>query len=1178
MRKLLKYLIKFLKKIKSFSVLLFVLMLSLLIAAGWYLQWAIWKIIVAALAVIIVGAVVAIIRKLRSQKSSQSIEKSLKSQPGADAKQEEIEQLRQHLTSAIDALKNSKLGKGISGKSALYELPWYMFIGPPGAGKTTAIENSGLDFPYGTERIRGVGGTRNCDWFFSNEAIFLDTAGRYTTEEEDREEWFAFLDILKKNRRRQPINGVIIGISITDIINGSDEEIEQAAKTIRTRIDELTEHLNVRYPVYTVFTKCDLIRGFIEFFEDLKKTEREQLWGSTFTKDQREDPDVSRVFLSEFQKLHDSLLRYRIDRLSGPMNRQTRQRVYTFPVEFLQLKDQLDVFISKLFHPNPYKESPLFRGFYFTSGTQEGVPIDRVIQSIAEQFQLPQEDASRFDPEMEKKSYFIKDLFTKIMIPDQEMVTRTRKASNKYGALKIGVFSVAVILLGVFFIGASSSHFKFKSDSRRLLAAARDIEQIQWERNSFSDNFAQLNQLQQEIKQVGHSSIFTRGIYRGNAIVIPAKELFYSRLKPFIETYFYNDYLQTELERFSQRNSSIHRERAYNLLRVYLLLGDERERLFGSDTEKEFLRTQANVILDSLLQHRFNFAYQADHNEKLDEVRAMIHSQVDYFFQLFANPIQSEEPHQSFSAFDNDPTLIAKTRKTLGTPNISDVYAQIKREAAVETTPLKLSEIVGEKNVQYFASNAQISGFFTQEGFDQYVTDKIRHSSEAPGKKDWVLAISSSQLPAEMQDPKVMERDLYKIYYADYITAWRHFLKQIQLSGFNAMSSAAEELHTLANVDDSPLKRLLQTVSEQTQFESAIGRGARGIGQRIGIEGNVHPVDDAFSALHELTNEEKGGLTNLLGQYELVGSVLNTLAKEPDSECAKYAATLLQQRSGELIDAVRNIRRTLSGIDPQVQDALFTKPVILSWKLILAKTNTYLNTMWREQVYNSYKTALASHYPFNKSSSSDTPIADVVHFFNTSDGVIWKFVNSELKPFVRDNSYREMGWEGYGISLSSQVKNTLEKAGEISRGLNLQSAGNLTLPFSLLPKLPTPTGVVEQIILDVDGQTLVYRMGRPRWSEFNWPGMQSTPGAHLEIRTKQGSYEPLVSNSIWGWFHLLDQATVNRHSASNYTLEWNFSSSNGPSISVQFDLRTNSIYHPFGSSDFFDINVPSRLN
>jgi type VI secretion system protein ImpL len=100
-------------------------------------------------------------------------------------KRAEIEQFKKQLEAAITSLKSSKLGKGKSGKAALYALPWYMIIGPSAAGKTTAIQNSGLEFPFGKEGFSGVGGTRNCDWFFSNKAIFLDTAGRYVTEGED---------------------------------------------------------------------------------------------------------------------------------------------------------------------------------------------------------------------------------------------------------------------------------------------------------------------------------------------------------------------------------------------------------------------------------------------------------------------------------------------------------------------------------------------------------------------------------------------------------------------------------------------------------------------------------------------------------------------------------------------------------------------------------------------------------------------------------------------------------------------------------------------------------------------------------------------------------------------------------------------------------------------------------
>ena len=46
------------------------------------------------------------------------------------------------MTEALETLKRS------SGKQTfLYELPWYIIIGPPGAGKTTALVNSGLKFP-----------------------------------------------------------------------------------------------------------------------------------------------------------------------------------------------------------------------------------------------------------------------------------------------------------------------------------------------------------------------------------------------------------------------------------------------------------------------------------------------------------------------------------------------------------------------------------------------------------------------------------------------------------------------------------------------------------------------------------------------------------------------------------------------------------------------------------------------------------------------------------------------------------------------------------------------------------------------------------------------------------------------------------------------------------------------
>ena len=151
--------------------------------------------LVIGLLVAAVGALAVSVMKAR--RSGGGVEDALKAQAEREAasytpdKKAEIQRMQESFDKAIAQLKASSLG-GTGwfgkGKKALNALPWYVFVGPPGTGKTTAILKSGLRFPGGAERIRGVGGTRNCDWFFSDEAILLDTAGRYTSEDEDNEE------------------------------------------------------------------------------------------------------------------------------------------------------------------------------------------------------------------------------------------------------------------------------------------------------------------------------------------------------------------------------------------------------------------------------------------------------------------------------------------------------------------------------------------------------------------------------------------------------------------------------------------------------------------------------------------------------------------------------------------------------------------------------------------------------------------------------------------------------------------------------------------------------------------------------------------------------------------------------------------------------------------------------
>ena len=183
--------------------------------------------------------------------------------------------LASRMTEALETLKRS------SGKqSFLYELPWYIIIGPPGAGKTTALVNSGLKFPLagqdGAASIAGVGGTRYCDFWFTEDAVLIDTAGRYTTHdsdaETDRKSWLSFLSLLKDNRAKQPINGVILAISVEDVLLLPEDELTAHANAIRKRLLELHQELKIDFPVYALFTKADLIDGFREYFGNFTET------------------------------------------------------------------------------------------------------------------------------------------------------------------------------------------------------------------------------------------------------------------------------------------------------------------------------------------------------------------------------------------------------------------------------------------------------------------------------------------------------------------------------------------------------------------------------------------------------------------------------------------------------------------------------------------------------------------------------------------------------------------------------------------------------------------------------------------------------------------------------------------------------------------------------------------
>ena len=194
-----------------------------------------WGAIIVTVVVAIGLATIDVVRMLAERRASSLLEKGLGDQAGSDGirpdQQAEIAAMQAEFQKALHSLKSSRLGH--KGGDALGALPWYVIIGPPGAGKTTALRSSGLPFPHAKGgRVRGVGGTRNCDWWLTNDAVILDTAGRWATQEDDREEWLAFLDLLHQTRPRKPVNGILVAVSLSDL-QGEADETAALSKALR---------------------------------------------------------------------------------------------------------------------------------------------------------------------------------------------------------------------------------------------------------------------------------------------------------------------------------------------------------------------------------------------------------------------------------------------------------------------------------------------------------------------------------------------------------------------------------------------------------------------------------------------------------------------------------------------------------------------------------------------------------------------------------------------------------------------------------------------------------------------------------------------------------------------------------------------------------------------------------
>ncbi len=1095
--------------------------------------------VIATVAVVCLVVGVLVLRTLRARARARALEREIMKQSERQAasvrpeRRAELLELQRQITQGIKALQQTKLGKK-HGRSALYALPWYAIIGPPGCGKTTALRHSGLSFPFADPRggggIKGVGGTRNCDWWFTNEAILLDTAGRYATEDDDRDEWFGFLDLLKKYRPKKPLNGLLVAIAVSDLVQANEEQIAAYGAKLRARIDEIMSRLETVLPVYLVLTKTDLLGGFSEFFNELRKSERDQIFGATFPITGSPIADPGAAFTEQFDQL-TSVLHARAVRIIGeerfPHN---RPRILQFPLEFKALRANVEDLVRIVFAPNTFQESPLFRGFYLTSGTQEGRPIDRVIGGMARAFGLQVGEVGQ-EPR-EPKSYFVTDLFRRVVFPDQNIAGATELA------IKRRVLTQALIAGGLMLFGALlaiPAVFTYANNrelSAHTAAVALAATRVPWaggappvgevpKLDALRDSVAQLASYEKD----GAPLRLRWWMYTGDELYTPARDVFVSIHDKNLSQPV-RERVRAQLSGMSQMGTLPPDEFRpnYDALKLYLMMGIP-ERL---DEEWAAMR----------LGREWKALARA-----AEPAAAPMKANLSYYVGLVK---RKEAP-----SWKLDEAVVTSSRAVLlRAPRLERLYEILVRDANQEVPPIRRQDVFYGAVAPFVTSKDEVvvEGAYTKEGW-QRVRQLLGAQQSRLADEGWVLGQERDLVAGEMNKQIGELRDLY---FTRYTQAWVDFLSDMEVRQPESAMVSLDELQALSE-PVWPYQRLLRALNDNAVLDveddtptladglvdKAKALAEKKLAEKKLIDAGappakktrkMSPVEKAFLPMLEFaippaSDAKADAAPTGLSQYQqLLAKLVGVLTDLRDSEAGPDTSKLATEFE-QAFRATSSLLTTQNGFTRPLLSPYLMRPITGAWSGVVKDAGGAASGLWETTVWEKWHASIEGHYPFTQS-PKDVRLEDYVAFFQPEKGLLWAFYRDNLGGSLKrvGDSFRPTRRFQASASYTPDfVNNCLERGTQIVNATFPPNSPDPVVAFDI--NLHSVSPDVAEVHLEVDGASKIYKNTPEEWLSVVWPAKDAkSRGAKVRIRGYSGLDEQIVREGDFGLFRLIDAA------------------------------------------------------
>lgn len=1101
----------------------------------------------------------------RRKAKSAEIAKGISATPKADS---DAEALAERMKDALATLKIAAKGR----RNTLYDLPWYLLIGPPGAGKTTALVNSGLKFPLarGTKpaAVAGVGGTRYCDWWFAEDAVLIDTAGRYTTQDSDAEadhkSWFAFLDLLKKNRPRQPINGAIVAISLDAIMTGNAAAIEADSNAIRARLLELHQRLKVDFPVYALFTKADLIAGFREFFGNLGETGRKQVWGATFQTADKRSNMVGEV-PTEFDALIARLNEMTTDRLQEEPVPSTRAALFGFPAQLATLKMPVATFLNQIFEPTRYHANATLRGFYFTSGTQEGTPIDRLIAAISRNF-----GAREMSPNVYSgrgQSYFLTDLIGRVIIGEAAWVSTDRAAVLRARIVKLAAMFGLLLVCGAASVAWWTSYGRNKDLIEQTKAAAASYRaaagQLATETEISDRDLSKILPLLNQLRYLpaGYDSrgkpvptAATFGLSQSERLHSAAEGAYATALERLLRPRLLYR-LEEQLEA-NRTNPAF----LYDALKAYLMLGG----LHAPD--RAFL---LGYLRHDWTDNLYPGAANADGRRLIEE-----------HFLAMLNLANSQDIPVTL----NGP-LITDVQATLARLSVAQrAYELLRSQAGSSEVPdWTLERHAGPDAVLVFAAaqgrgldTVRVPGFFTYEGFRRLFVERLPGIAEQLHDNRWVLGNPGEQTAVEAQYDSLTS-ELLDLYGKDFSAAWHDALSQLKLKRLTADKPKYVAL-AAASAATSPIKQLLESLRDETALtrerpgavtKSNKDPNASLIGNRPNAPGTE--IEQGFKAYHVLVDGE--------ATRRPIDLVVANLADIYQSLLMTGTASQAQLATVQLQSEVTSLRSNANRLPPPFAGMLQAAANEFDADL----TNSFhaqLVRALRDQVTGICQQIVTNRYPFART-DREVPLVDFGRLF-APQGVIDKFFTNQIAQFV-DTSKQIWSWRrdtvvGHALASSIETLKEFQRAAQI-RDTFFATGGlfpsmTLTVVPPAIPiqsAAPGTTSTNIGIKMEVNGAPIVSAPGGIAPMVVQWPGAGGGRAA-ITVTSDQAQQPAVIErNGPWSLFRLVEAgAPVAR--GDKVTVSYVVGGRE-----IQYQIGAGSVLNPFTLPALREFRCPSEL-